>query len=1123
MDVQQAVYGPSFRQPQLVTTMWMLIIVLGTCGGRAMAWTYHYSEKTMNWTMAREWCRMNNHTDMMAIQNQEENNYLRDVLPDRTGSPYYWIGITKINESWTWIGTNGTWVGNYSWAPNEPNNILGEECVRCTSTKGTARITGSGTMTSAQISNTRCATEVRDSTIVVVFLKATSKSLDERCVEIVTHITSSATKHHARDKGDAWRPSTTLPVCVNLGLRDTGAKQGCDPFCLPDGFVNCSAVDLTVNSTCRLSCEKGSLLLGLPEVSCSMDRVWTGVRGDDVWSRIWLWSGRRPVCASYQHVLMVVAAGSMLSMSCCICCCFNHRKRKKHAQLSTNPNLEWDSARQWCRQHYTDMVAIQNQEEIVYLNNMLPKNSQYYWIGLRKVNEVWTWMGTNKTLTKEAENWATGEPNNVGDGQDCVEIYIKRGKDEAKWNDERCTKKKGALCYTASCSQHCCSTHAECLENIGDYTCQCDPGFKGPRCQEAVECDAVSDPEQGSVNCDHPHGPFAFNSSCQFHCARGYQLLGAPQLLCQATGLWDHPATQCQVKQCPALDSGPHRGTMNCSDPIALHSYNSTCEFSCDLGFDLIGPDMIQCDHTGQWTGNEGYLLRGDTNLTCLSTGQWTNRTPACELVQCDAINAPPHASMNCWNPVEEFSYGSTCALECEEGFVLQCDALTSPPHGSMNCSDLHGQFHYGSQCLFSCEEGFPLNGVADTECTSLGTWSRRAPLCLVVQCDAINAPPHASMNCWNPVEEFSYGSTCALECEEGFVLQCDALTAPPHGSMNCSDLHGQFHYGSQCLFSCEEGFPLNGVADTECTSLGTWSRRAPLCLAQQCDALTAPPHGSMNCSDLHGQFHYGSQCLFSCEEGFLLNGQCDALTAPPHGSMNCSDLHGQFHYGSQCLFSCEEGFLLNGVADTECTSLGTWSRRAPLCLGWMNCTHPYSAYSYSSHCLLRCNEGFWLTGAPTMHCNASGVWSQDLPSCQVVQCENLLPPPPSPPPTPSSTPPPTLGPSMNCSHPLGEFSFSSLCLFTCGKGYYLNGTEELSCTSEGQWSDLVPSCQRNITSDQVSAGMLVYAAVGAASAAGLLLLLGLGMLVRKQLSKHGSVNIYNSLWERENPAFENS
>ncbi|XP_052321764.1 P-selectin isoform X1 [Oncorhynchus keta] len=789
---------------------------------------------------------------------------------------------------------------------------------------------------------------------------------------------------------------------------------------------------------------------------------------------------------------------------------------------SVNQNLDWDSARQWCRQDYTDMVAIQNQEEIVYLNTMLPKNSQYYWIGLRKVNEMWTWTGTNKTLTKEAENWAVGEPNNVGDGQDCVEIYIKRGKDEAKWNDERCTKKKGALCYTASCSEHCCSAHAECLENIGNYTCQCDPGFKGPRCQEAVECDTVSDPEQGSVNCDHPHGLFAFNSSCQFHCAQGYQLQGASQLLCQATGFWDHPAAQCQVKQCPPLDSGPHRGTMNCSNPIALHSYNSTCEFSCDLGFDLIGPDRIQCDHTGQWTGNvsnctvvrcgplsppamgnmscvdplgassftsscgfsceEGYLLRGDTNLTCLSTGQWTNHTPACE--------------------------------------PQQCDILTSPPHGSLNCSGLHGQFHYGSQCLFSCEEGFLLNGLADTECTSLGTWSRRAPLCLVVRCGRLSPPAMGNVSCVDPLGASSFTSSCGFSCEEGYLLrgdtnltclstgqwtnhtpacepqQCDILTSPPHGSLNCSGLHGQFHYGSQCLFSCEEGFLLNGLSDTECTSLGTWSRRAPLCLAQQ----------------------------------------CDTLTSPPHGSMNCSGLHGQFHYGSQCLFSCEEGFLLNGLADTECTSLGTWSRRAPLCLvvrcgtlsppamGNVSCVDPLGASSFTSSCGFSCEEGYLLRGDTNLTCLSTGQWTNHTPACELVQCENLLPRQPSPPPTPSSTPPSTQGPFMNCSHYLGEFSFSSLCLFTCSKGYYLNGTEELSCTSEGQWSDLVPSCQRNINTVQESSRMLVYAVVGAASAAGLLLLLGLGMLAAKKLSKKSDFHFDNSLWEeRENPAFENS
>lgn len=109
--------------------------------------------------------------------------------------------------------------------------------------------------------------------------------------------------------------------------------------------------------------------------------------------------------------------------------------------------MNWEHARHWCRQQYTDMVAIQNKEEISHLNNILPKVSGYYWIGIRKIEGRWTWVGTNKTLTKEAENWADKEPNNGGNNEDCVEMYIKREKDEGKWNDESCSKEKTALCY----------------------------------------------------------------------------------------------------------------------------------------------------------------------------------------------------------------------------------------------------------------------------------------------------------------------------------------------------------------------------------------------------------------------------------------------------------------------------------------------------------------------------------------------------------------------------------------------------------------------------------------------------------------------------------------------------
>uniref|UniRef100_A0A8B9MFB7 C-type lectin domain-containing protein n=1 Tax=Accipiter nisus TaxID=211598 RepID=A0A8B9MFB7_9AVES len=74
----------------------------------------------------------------------------------------------------------------------------------------------------------------------------------------------------------------------------------------------------------------------------------------------------------------------------------------------SDTNMTYREAELWCKKRYTNMVAIQNKDEINYLNNFLPFNPGYYWIGIRKINEVWTWIGTNKELTEEAENWASG-------------------------------------------------------------------------------------------------------------------------------------------------------------------------------------------------------------------------------------------------------------------------------------------------------------------------------------------------------------------------------------------------------------------------------------------------------------------------------------------------------------------------------------------------------------------------------------------------------------------------------------------------------------------------------------------------------------------------------------------
>ncbi|XP_069792408.1 E-selectin-like isoform X1 [Narcine bancroftii] len=208
-------------------------------------------------------------------------------------------------------------------------------------------------------------------------------------------------------------------------------------------------------------------------------------------------------------------------------------------------NMTWPDAREYCLKSFTDLVAIQNQEEIHHLNQILPRNPTYYWIGIRKIGGVWTWVGTNKSLDKEAENWAAGEP--TAGGEDCVEIYIKRDKDAGKWNNEPCNEReKRALCYLASCKPTSCSDNGECVETIGNYTCRCNEGFFGQECENAVKCDVPKHPQNGYQNCSHSGETFTYRSVCNYSCAEGFALNGSESQQCYSSGQWSSPIPTCE-------------------------------------------------------------------------------------------------------------------------------------------------------------------------------------------------------------------------------------------------------------------------------------------------------------------------------------------------------------------------------------------------------------------------------------------------------------------------------------------------------------------------------------------------------------------------------------------------
>ncbi|EPQ04591.1 E-selectin [Myotis brandtii] len=744
--------------------------------------------------------------------------------------------------------------------------------------------------------------------------------------------------------------------------------------------------------------------------------------------------------------------------------------------------MTFDEASTYCQQHYTHLVAIQNQEEIQYLDSILKHSRFYYWIGIRKVEGQWVWIGTGKPLTEEAANWAPGEPNNKRANEDCVEIYIKRQQDPGKWNDELCSKRKRALCYTAACTPTSCSGHGDCVETINNYTCQCHPGFRGLQCEQAVTCPAQHAPEHGRLECTQPWGSFSYNASCTVSCEEGYRPSSPQAARCTASGEWSAPLPGCEVAECPEV-ARPAHGSVDCSPGPGAFPWNTSCAFYCE----------------------EGFALLGAPRLRCTASGHWDHEEPTCTASQCKAPSRPERGHVSCAPSASgSFQPGASCAFSCEPGFVLkgrarlqcgptgqwdsreptcevaECPEVARPAHGSVDCSPGPGAFPWNTSCAFYCEEGFALLGAPRLRCTASGHWDHEEPTCTVVQCSHPEVP-----------------SKVAVSCD------------------------GDLVFGAECTFTCPEGWTLNGSAALVCGAAGHWSGMLPTCEAPAPSSLPLAIGLSAAGTSLLTSASFLLWLLkrlrkkdFSAyhgTDGWTYHHSEEPMNWPRarrYCQQNYTDLvaiqnKGEIEYlnrtlpfrstyywigirkvagvwtwvGTNKSLTAEAenwgvGEPNNKKSKEDCVEMyikrskdaGKWNddachkpkvalcytvtRCAPLEgpeLGAMACSHPLGDFSYSSRCAFNCSEGTELAGAEETTCGPFGNWSSLVPTCRVIPCDALTAP--------------DLG-TMDCHHPLDNFSFNSTCTFNCLEGTELIGKTRTVCESSGIWSSPPPICQ---------------------------------------------------------------
>ena len=71
-------------------------------------------------------------------------------------------------------------------------------------------------------------------------------------------------------------------------------------------------------------------------------------------------------------------------------------------------------------------------------------------------------------------------------------------------------------------------------------------------------------------------------------------------------------ATMLSIVRCPNLTQ-PINGMMNCSlGDDEVPSYEDTCSFMCNTGYNLTGNETRLCENNSSWTGSEVMCIQGN-------------------------------------------------------------------------------------------------------------------------------------------------------------------------------------------------------------------------------------------------------------------------------------------------------------------------------------------------------------------------------------------------------------------------------------------------------------------------------------------------------------------------------
>ncbi|XP_022108061.1 sushi, von Willebrand factor type A, EGF and pentraxin domain-containing protein 1-like [Acanthaster planci] len=507
--------------------------------------------------------------------------------------------------------------------------------------------------------------------------------------------------------------------------------------------------------------------------------------------------------------------------------------------------------------------------------------------------------------------------------QTCPRVYIPPNAYISNQNECPAT---GQIPAGTTCCFACRPGHA--LTGSTEVSCGTDGNWNTafPYC-EVITCDSSELPApQNGIKNGCPHAEEIYGTVCTQICDLGFMPTQPTYITCRddgnGVGTWDGNTITCEEVKCDPLDALGTPGYMPLSCtldgvPVSgtdqMQSYGTICVASCDLGFTSSGSGSRFCQLNGQWDGvplqctditPPTLMCPSDITLFAIQGTSFAEVRYEWEpipvidasgdvIVTLTSINGQPvPANRSCifHEGIHRLVYsavdGSGNEAECDltvNVLVARCPPLYSPQNSETSLVSGQGTCHnsavYGSVCSISCDVGYTLSDgsrevtvecVKNTASSTVGYWQGSVVECVPNTCQVPAIPNGYISGCSD--QEVEYQSSCTFMCNPGYrdsrtslsrtirtcladghwtgvqpvceAVVCPTLPSLDHGTVQpseCSTQH-ELPYNTQCIFTCNEGFSLNGPYSKVCTAQGVWSDARPVsCSDYQSPAFTKP------------------------------------------------------------------------------------------------------------------------------------------------------------------------------------------------------------------------------------------------------------------------------------------